>query len=436
MDLLSIETPTKVELANGLTIILKEIHSNPIVSFWTWYRVGMRNEKPGYTGISHWVEHMQFKGTGKFSANQMDRVISREGGVFNAYTSLDWTSYFATMPANKIDIALEIEADRMTNSLFDPSEVESERGVIIAEKEGKENEPFLRLDAAVNFASFIHHPYRNEIVGRLEDLNSLQRDDLYQYYQTYYQPSNALITIAGDFETKKMIKKLGDLFSIPTQPKPEISFIKPEYSINGLKEINMSGPGEVIFIQILYRAPGASDPDFFAYTILDSLLSGPASINMFGVGGISNKTSMLYRKLVDKRLAVSVGGGLQATIDPYNYEISLTLHAAQNPDEAIKTVSHQIEQLIERKIKRKDLERAVKQAKALFAYGMENITNQAFWLGASEMFADYSWYTHYLMRLNEITPSDIQKVAEKYLRPDQRVIGIYLPEENRSVQTE
>ena len=424
------EKSIKFTLENGLTIHLKEIHTAPVISHWTWYRVGSRFEKSGYTGISHWVEHMQFKGTSTYHSTQMDRLISREGGVWNAFTHLDWTTYFETMPANKIDIALELESDRMLNSLFDPTEVESERKVILAEKEGKENEPFLRLNSAVNEASFSSHPYRNEVIGNTEDLKRIQREDLYRHYRDFYQPSNALISIAGDFILDDMINKIKRLYQDKPSHPLSARIIEPE------KEIIIKGPGDTIFIQIAYRAPSASDPDFYAYTILDSLLSGPASLNMFGGGGTSNKTSRLYKKLVDKRLAVSISGGLQATIDPYIYDLSITLHNKQNPEFAIKAVDQEIERIIEKRIRNTEIQRAVKQARALFAYGLENITNQAFWLGYSENFATYDWFINYLDNLNQIKPADVQRVAEKYLQPNKRIVGIYLPDSNESTNAQ
>ena len=422
------EYPQKIRLENGLSVLLKEIHSTPIISLWTWYKVGSRFEKPGLTGISHWVEHMQFKGTKKYPATVLDRLIAREGGVWNAFTHVDWTTYFETMPAHKIDLAMDLEADRMVNSLFNPSDVESERTVIISEKEGKDNEPFLRLNNAVNEASFQFHPYKNEVIGSLEDLNRIQRDDLYHHYQKYYQPSNTIISIAGDFNTPDMVDKIEHLFAPISSEYLTDPDIQPETEIKEKKEILLTGPGDTIFIQIAYRSPSASDPDFFAFTILDSLLSGPASLNMFGGGGLSNRTSRLYKKIVDKRLAVSLAGGLQATVDPHIYDLSVTLNQEQDPEIVIKTIDQEIEKLIEKRILRSEIQRAVKQAKALFAYGLENITNQAFWLGYSEIFADYDWFANYLDRLNEIKPHHVQKVAEKYLNPEKRVIGIYHPD--------
>jgi zinc protease len=429
------DSPTKIRLENGLSVLLKEIHSAPIISLWTWYRVGSRYEKPGFTGISHWVEHMQFKGTEKYPSTVMDRLIAREGGVWNAFTHVDWTTYFETMPANKIDLALDLEADRMVNSLFSPADVESERTVIISEKEGKDNEPFLRLNNAVNEAAFLSHPYRNEVIGSLEDLQRIQRDDLYHHYRKYYQPANAIISIAGDFNTSEMIEKIQKKYiSISSEFLPDPG-IQPENEIKEKKEILLSGPGDTIFIQIAYRSPSASDPDFFGFTILDSLLSGPASLNMFGGGGTSNKTSRLYKKLVDRRLAVSLAGGLQATLDPHLYDLSITLHQGQDPEIVIKTIDQEIERLIEKRIRKSEIQRAVKQARAMFAYGLENITNQAFWLGYSESFANYDWYSDYLDRLNEIKPRDVQSVAEKYLHPEKRVIGIYHPDFSESKQS-
>ena len=164
---------THVTLANGLRVFLKEIHTAPLISSWLWYRVGSRDETPGLTGISHWTEHMQFKGTPRFSSTVLDKAISRHGGNWNAMTFLDWTSYFETMPANKFDLVLELEADRMVNSLFDEKEVASERNVVISEREGNENEPIFRLGESIQRAAFQVHPYRHEVIGEMQDLRTI-----------------------------------------------------------------------------------------------------------------------------------------------------------------------------------------------------------------------------------------------------------------------
>ena len=161
--------------------------------------------------------------------------------------------------------------------------------------------------------------------------------------------------------------------------------------------------------------------------MLDSLLAGPTNLNMFGGGGISNKTSRLYRALVDKQYVVGFSGGANATIDPYLYYLSLTIHPKRKPEEALAAMDEQILKVQDELVTREEIRRAIKQARANFAFGTENITNQAFWLGYAEMFASYEWFETYLEKLAKVTPKDVQRVAREYLKPQTRVVGTYLP---------
>ena len=423
------EPVTQVKLGNGLIVQLKEIHTSPIISHWIWYRVGSRDELPGKTGLSHWVEHMQFKGTRQFPPTVLDKAISREGGTWNAFTYLDWTAYYETLPAEKIDLALRLESDRMTNSLFAPGEVESERTVILSEREGSENEPLFRLSEAVQSSAFAIHPYRHEIIGEKGDLLKITRDDLYNHYRAYYLPVNAVLSIAGDFDMQAMLERVTELYSpLASGPQPPHP-AQPEPAPAEEKYITLHGPGETTYIQVAFHAPCASDPDFFAFMVMDSLLSGPSGLSIFGGGGISNKTSRLYRALVDKELAISVNGGFQPTIDPFLYDITLTAHPEKAPQDTIAALDAEIQWLQEKPVPEQEIARAIKQARALFAYGSENITSQALWLGYTEMFASYEWFTRYVENLAKVTPSDIQSIAKKYLQPDHRLVGVYLPGE-------
>jgi len=400
-------------LSNGLKVMLKEIHTSPIISSWMWYRVGSRDEVQGRTGISHWVEHMQFKGTPKFPANILDKAISREGGMWNAFTYLDWTAYFETMPADKIDLALQLEADRMVNSRFDKKEVASERTVIISEREGNENDPHFQLGEAVQQAAFRVHPYHHEVIGDMADLHAMTRDDLYDHYRQFYVPGNAVLAVAGDFDTKTMLAR-------------------PELEQKGEIKLSVEGPGATSYVQACYRFPAASHPDFFPLTVLDSLLAGPSNLNMFS-GGISNKTSRLYRALVDKEYAVGVYGGAQATIDPFLYSITMTIHPKRKPEETLAALDKELDRIKQEKVTKAEITRAIKQARALFAYGSENITNQGFWMGYSEMFAEYSWFTTYLDKLSKVTVKDVQRVANEYFNTQSRVVGTYIPMDGKKV---
>lgn len=423
-------TLTVKTLSNGLKVFLKEIHTAPIVSSWLWYRVGSRDEVQGRTGISHWVEHMQFKGTPQFPANMLDKAISREGGMWNAMTYLDWTAYYETMPADRIDLALRLEADRMVNSQFDEKEVASERTVIISEREGSENEPLFQLGEAVQQTAFRIHPYHHEVIGDMADLHSMTRDDLYDHYRAFYVPNNAVMAVAGDFDTKSMLARIRELFEPIPSGRAPVRLARPEAEQKGEVRLTVEGTGATSYVQVCYRFPATSHPDFFPLSVLDSLLAGPSNLNMFS-GGISNKTSRLYRALVDREYAVSVYGGAQATVDPFLYIIVMTVHPKRKPEETLTALDREIERIRREKVTKAEIARAIKQARAIFAYGSENITNQAFWMGHSEMFADYEWFESYLDRLAAVTAKDVQRVANEYFVPQRRVVGTYLPADGR-----
>ena len=410
---------TQVQLKNGMRVMLKEIHTAPIISSWIWYRVGSRDESTGKTGISHWTEHMMFKGTKKFPGGLLDKAISREGGRWNASTSRDSTRYYETMPAAKIDLVLRLESDRMQNSIFAKKEVESERTVIISEREGSENEPTFLLSEAVQHAAFRVHSYHHEIIGDKADLRTITRDDLYSHYRAFYVPNNAVLSIAGDFDTKSMLKRIRELYEpIPKGLVPR-RLARPEPEQNGEIRLTVEGPGETAFSQIAYRFPNATHPDYFPLQVFESLLNGAS--------GLSYKTARLYRALVDREFAVDVSGWSESTIDPYLYRIMITHRPDRKPEQAIAVMDDEIKRLQDVLVPADEIQRAVKQARAVFAYGSENITHQAFWMGYTAMFSDYSWYTTYLKKLAKVTPQDLQRVAQTYFQPHQRVVGTYIP---------
>jgi zinc protease len=342
-------------------------------------------------------------------------------------TYIDWTTYFETMPAPKIDLALRLEADRLQNSLFEEAEVASERTVIISERQGNENHPLFKLDEEMQATAFESHPYGHEVIGEMADLESMSRDDLYTHYKRYYAPNNAVLAMAGDFDAGQMLERVKTYFEgIPAGEEPE-RIAQDEHEPAEERRVESRGPGETIFVRAAYRAPRANHPDFFPLTVLDSLLSGPSNLNLFG-GGISNKTSRLYKQLVESEKAVGVSGGLQATIDPFLYNLTVTVHPQRTAEDVIPLMDAEIARIQDEAPGAAELARAVKQAEALFAYGSESITNQGFWLGFAEMFANYGWFENYLKGLEAVTPEDVQRVAQTYLRPERRVLGIYVPE--------
>ncbi|MBN1888844.1 MAG: insulinase family protein [Thermoflexales bacterium] len=419
---------TKTQLSNGLSVILKESHNAPVVTFWCWYRVGSRMERSGITGISHWVEHMLFKGTPTFPKSKVDRAVAREGGVFNGFTWLDFTTYFETLPAGKWELAAHIEADRMVNALFAPKEVEAERTVVISERQGNENNPQFLLAEEVQAAAFRVHPYHHEVIGNLCDLLTMTRDDLYTHYRSYYVPSNAVVVAVGDFKTADALKVIEGYFGRIEPGASAVPSVK-EPPQRGERRVQVEGPGSTAYVSVVYQALPGAHPDFPAMVVLDAILGGASSLALFGGGG-SNASSRLYRAMVDTELAADVSANLSPTVDPFLYEIGVTVRAGRAPAEAQAALDAELERIVQQPVTEAEIAKAIKQAKAMFAYGAESVTNQGFWYGFSEIFADHAWFESYLERLAAVSVDDVQRVARTYLTPQRRTVGWYVPTTN------
>ncbi|HEY76892.1 MAG TPA: insulinase family protein [Thermoflexia bacterium] len=419
-------TTIKTTLDNGLTVLLRDVHTAPVASFWVWYRVGSGKEHVGITGISHWVEHMLFKGTPRWPKGTADKAISREGGMWNGATWYDFTTYYATLPAEKIELELEIEADRMTGALFEPKEVEAERTVIISERQGAENDPLFLLSEEVMGAAFRVHPYGHETLGHMCDLQGMTRDDLYRHYRTYYVPNNAVAVAVGDFEPERMLELIRKHFgSIPAGELPNAPH-PTEPPQRGERRVMLEGEGNTAYLTVVFHTPPATHPDFHPLVVLDTVLTGASGMTLFGGGG-TNKSSRLYRALVDTELATQVSGSLVPTVDPFVYSITATVRAEHTPAEVEERLREELEKARSEPITEEELNKAIKQAKAQFAYSSESVTGQAFWLGWSEIFAEYTWFEQYLDRLSAVTPEDVLRVAQEYLRRSNSTVGWYVP---------
>lgn len=418
----------KTTLENGLTVLLKEVHTAPVTSFWIWYRVGSGYEHVGITGISHWVEHMLFKGTPRWPKGTADKAVSREGGMWNGATWYDFTTYFATLPTEKIVVELDIEADRMSGALFEPQEVEAERTVVISERQGAENDPLFLLGEEVMGAAFRVHPYGHETLGHMCDLQTMTRDDLYRYYRTYYVPNNALAVAVGSFESGAMLDLIRRYFGpIPPGDLPPVR--RPvEPPQRGERRVVVEGEGNTAYLSVVFHTPPATHPDFSPLVVLDTVLSGPSGMSLFGGGG-TNKTSRLYRALVDTELAADVSGSLIPTVDPFVYSLTATVRPGRTPAEVEERLWTELEKVMADLITEEELTRSIKQARAQFAYSSESVTGQAFWLGWSEIFADYTWFEGYLERLSRVTREDVLRVAQTYLRRSNATVGWYVPKQ-------
>ena len=300
-------------LPNGLVVLLREVHTAPVATFWAWYRVGSRNEVPGITGISHWVEHMLFKGTPTLGKGEFPRLVNRHGGTWNGFTWKDFTAYFETLPAEHVDLGIRIESDRMVNTLFEPEEVESERTVIVSEREGAENNPEYALYEEVESAAYRVHAYRHAVIGYKSDLWAITRDDLYHHYRTFYAPNNAVVVAVGDFDSADLLARITDAFgSIPAAAAPPaVRSVEPPQE--GERRVVVRRPGGAVpIVQMGFHVPAVTSPDFFPLLLVDGVLSGFKGPGVFGGEALGARSSRLYRALVERELAVDAGRRVSA----------------------------------------------------------------------------------------------------------------------------
>lgn len=419
----------ETQLDNGLKVLLKPVRTAPVATFWVWYRVGSRNEVPGKTGISHWVEHMMFKGTPSLGKGEIMHLINRNGGVDNAFTSADYTAYFELLPSDRIDLALRIEADRMVNALFDPNEVESERTVIISEREGAENEPRFWLGEEVLALAFKVHPYHHDTIGWKTDLLNITRDDLYAHYRTYYVPNNAVIVAAGDFDADEMLAKIQDAFGTIPRGKdiPPVKIVEPPQE--GERRVVLRRPGPASYFHAAYHAANATDPDFFPIFVLVGVLTGVGSMSFSGHGS-PGRSSRLYRALVETGLAVDVDCSFRATIDPSTLDVTATARPGVPIEKVERAILAELDKIANKGVTQAEFDKVIKQARAQFVYAMDGVMNVGGWLGQLEMVASYKMYDTFLDNLTKVTRDNVRRVAEKIFRATNRTVGWFIPTNN------
>ncbi len=410
-------------LDNGLKVLVREDHTAPVISCWATYRVGSRNERPGITGISHFVEHMLFRRTRKFADGDIDRLISSRGGHLNAFTSEDVTMYYETLPSGHLDLALEIEADRMVNAIFDEELVEAERRVILSEREMYENYPEYRLEELVKATALIAHPYRWPVIGWRSDIEAITPRDLEEHYRAYYSPANAVLAIAGDIRAEDALKmvreRLGAVESRGRPPEPRTR----EPPQRGERRVELRMPGKVNYVYIAYHAPQASSEDFAPFLVLDAVLAGAKSLSLFSKVSFV-RSAKLYRELVRGELASSVGTEVKPSIDPFLYMVKITVRRGANPGEVERRA---LEVLEEFKVSEEEVKRAKKQVEAQLVYSLESATGQGLIMGFLEAVAGLERFNELLNEVRGVKPADVRRTASSYLVEDKRTVGVFYP---------
>jgi zinc protease len=420
-------------LDNGLRVILREVRERPLVGAWMWYRVGGRNELPGTTGVSHWVEHMLFKGGKRFGKGEITREVSRRGGALNAFTWIDCTAYYLTLPSSDIDLALAIEADRIYDTRIEPDEAEAERSVVISEREGSENYPEFWLREEVQAAAWREHPYRLGVIGPKSDLRAMTREDLYAHYKRYYMTNNASLVMVGDFDTRQLLDKIHTEFdALPAGPSPATLQIQ-EQPQTGERRVTVHRPGPTHYVMLAYHAPEASHADAAALVVLSSVLGGASSPIAWGGARGLGRSSRLYRAMIDGEIATSVSAGYELTLDPYLFSIDATLREGVEPARAEAALLREVERIQREGVPRAELARTRRQLHAQVVYSLEGVTNQGFALGFMDLVArDPAAWETFPEALQSVTSEDVQRVAQIYLVERQRTTGWFVPDNEAS----
>ena len=416
-------------LDNGMKVLIREVHTAPLASVWCWYRVGSKDEGPGMTGVSHWCEHMNFKGTTNIPRDQVKGIIEKFGGAWNGYTWIDQTTYLETASKDALDRMLFIEAERMDACLYDPADCESERTVIISELQGGENDPEQLLDTEVTATAFKVHPYHHPTIGWLPDLQTMSRDDLYGHYRKFYVPSNATLVIVGDVDTEDVLKKVEKQFGgIAAGSRPaRIRQSEPEQQAE--RRVVLRKEGTTAYWKAVFHAPAFEHEDFFPLLVADAVLNGAAGLNIWSMGGVSRpqRSARLYRALVDKGLASTVSGALMPTEHPYLYAIHASVAEGQSLDSVEGVVMGEIDKLRAGGITAAELKKVHTQLRARFIYDADSVTDIAHQLGYFETISSWKAYEKLRERLDAVTPDAVHAAAAKYLTAANRTIGWFEP---------
>jgi zinc protease len=417
-------------LDNGLKVLVQEEHTAPLASVWCWYKVGSKDERPGLTGVSHWVEHMNFKGTTNIPRDQVKGIIERYGGTWNGYTWIDQTTYLETATRDALDRMLFIESERMSNCLYHPDDCESERNVIISELQGGENDPDQLLDQEVTATAFKAHPYQHPTIGWLPDLQTMTRDDLYAYYRRYYVPNNATLVIVGDVETDEALRQAERYFGrIQPGGAPErLRTVEPEQT--GERRITIRKQGTTAYLKVAYHAPAATDDSFVPLVLLDAVLTGAKGLNLWSSfrSAPPQRSARLYRALVERGIASQISGSIVPTQQPFLYTVSATATEGTSLASVEAAMLEELDRVQQSGITEAELVKAKAQLRARLVFDNDSVTNIAHQLGYFETIASVDVFTRIPEQIVRVTVEQIAAAARSLLTSSNRTIGWFEPE--------
>lgn len=401
-------------LSNGMKFLVLEDNSIPNANMYLFYKVGSRNEYPGITGLSHFFEHMMFNGAKKYGPKMFDQTMEFAGGANNAYTTQNVTVYTNWFPVSAMETIFDLEADRISSLSIDPKMVESERGVVLSERStGLENSPWRMLDDALNATAFQEHPYHWTVIGYESDIKNWTKEDLEKYFQTYYAPNNCVVVISGNVETDA-VKRLADqyLAPIPRGPEPRpVHLTEPPQT--GERRIVVQKEVPTPYLMIGYHTPEAKHEDYYALSILSSILS-------------SGNSSRLYSAVVDeKQLATMIATDFSESFDPNLFQIYALTASGVDESDLENAVYEEIEKIIKEGITDQELQKVKNQKLMEFYSQIETINGKSDNIGRYEVFfGDYRKMFDAPAEYSKVTAEDVKRVAAEYFKKSNRTVGI------------
>ena len=423
--------PTRsFSLANGLRVVLVPEPTSPTASVWVWYRVGSKNEHPGITGASHWVEHMLFEGSPRYAKGEVEAAVLRVGGEINAFTDTDFTAYFSTVPREHLSVPLDFESDRMTRARITDEEVARERTVIHSEREGNENWPEFRVEEELFALAFRAHPYRWEVLGRRRDIEQMNAEQLREYYRRFYGPRNAVLVVSGGFDPKVVAKEVRRRFSNLPDWGEDVTVRDVEPRPSGERRSSLTGPGTTPYLQMGWRSPALTDPSTPGLLVLDTVLGGESRVFSAGMGWRGRRehpTARLYRALVDRGVAVRASSGWSPRIYPSLFTIQAQAAAGVTLDRlesAIDTVVARIQRAGPSVRELSDVKVRIRRGAAL---SYEGATSAGFRVGYFSALHSLEFEDTLYRRLLDVTADTVRDVARRVLRPEARVVVRYEP---------